>query len=175
MSDVGDDRRPIPDPTLLTTEALQREVAHLQELMTARLEAKAELSAQRHEMTRELVDTRLHDHVQLSQDRFQAVRRETELALGAANAAVSKAEESTTKTLDAIQTSIAKQFEALAAQMRSEVKALEEQIVTLKERQDRSEGKGSGVQASWGVLLGAIGAMGVLVSIVVVVTNLMAA
>lgn len=166
-------RIPFPDPTERTLEQSRREIAQLKELLEADLEAIRAQGDMRYGLARELLDTRLGDHAHLTTERFESIRRETMLALSAAQAAVDKAEQSTTKTIDAIQVSIAKQLEALSVQVGAEVKALEEQIIAVKERQDRSEGKGAGIATSWGVIVAAVGAVGVLISIVVVVTNLL--
>jgi hypothetical protein len=145
----GGQRRPIPDPTERTLEQSRREIAQLKELLEDRIQAERDLSAQRYSLAREVLDTRLADHAVLTTERFDSIRRETQLALTAAQAAVDKAEQSTTKTLDALQLNIAEQFASVAAARESQVMALEAQITSLKERQDREQGKDTGQSQSW--------------------------
>jgi hypothetical protein len=163
---------PFPDPTERTLEQSRREIVQLKELLEADLDAVRAQGDMRYGLARELLDTRLSDHANLTTERFESIRRETQLALSAAQTAVDKAEQSTTKTLDALQVGIAAQIASVTVAHESQIKTLEEQITSLKERVDRSEGKGAGIATSWGVIVAAVGAVGVLVSIVVVVMNL---
>jgi hypothetical protein len=50
---------------------------------------------------------------------------------------------------------------------RNELQAVIERINALSSRQDRQEGSGSGLRAGWGFLVGGIGAVAVIVTVIV--------
>ena len=94
MNDSSD-RRPIPDPTLLTTEALHREIGRLQELFEARVEGLVEL-------WKEAVAAALASQKEL-----------VELQTDANERAVAKSDASTTKQLDQISDTFKTAFDGL--------------------------------------------------------------
>jgi hypothetical protein len=163
---------PVPDPSERTLEQSRREIAQLKELLEADLDAVRSQGDMRYGLARELLDTRLADHANLTTERFESIRRETQLALTAAQTAVDKAEQATTKTLDALQVGISAQIASVTVAHESQVKTLEEQITSLKERVDREEGKGHGRAQSWAI---AVALITVAISIigVIIAANLM--
>ncbi len=130
MAEPGYTSVPVPDPTVLTTAALYREVGALQALLEQRLE----------DMQRQ-IDCRLDDMETLRDAKFAAVevrftllnelreqgrdatRTAVEAALAAQKEAVAKSETSTNKQLD-----------ALAETFRTEANALRRSIDDNKER-----------------------------------------
>lgn len=94
------------------------------------------------------------------------------LALNAADKAVSKAEQATEKRFESVnefRASLADQSATLItrAEFISKVEAVAEKLSDLTDRLNRAEGKGAGIGALWGWIIGAIG----LLSTVVVIAN----
>ena len=94
------------------------------------------------------------------------------LALDAADKAVSKAEQATEKRFESVnefRASLADQSATLVTRTEfiSKVEAVAEKLSDLTDRLNRAEGKGAGIGALWGWIVGAIG----LLSTVVVVAN----
>lgn len=94
------------------------------------------------------------------------------LALDAADKAVSKAEQATEKRFESVnefRASLADQSATLVTRTEfiSKVEAVAEKLSDLTDRLNRAEGKGAGIGALWGWIIGAIG----LLSTVVVIAN----
>lgn len=76
--------RPIPDPTLLTMEALRRDIGALADVIKARLDGIEALMAERKEHTKERFDVQERERVTAlnaltEQFRLQGVRQESEV------------------------------------------------------------------------------------------------
>ena len=146
--DINDRRGalPVPDPTLLTTEALVREISHLRELLTSRIEAVEEglNEYQRHHDER---------HRSRINETTEAIQHLTELAAerfaGIQTQLVerdSRVQESSQASKDAIAAALAAQKEAvdkseqatkegmtsMRAEIRAELGALRGQVDDLK-------------------------------------------
>jgi Fe2+ transport system protein B len=179
---TGRSNIPIPDPSVLTTESLNREVNHLRELIEvqiAQLADQLERYSDRHqERHREVVD-RAVDHLrELCQVKFDQVNLQfeerdkrfeetrdasvatVEAALAAAKEAVGKSEAATTKDLDGIKTLISET-----------AKRFEDQIRDLKERIDRDVGRASGLGQAWGYGIAAITVLVSVISVVVIIAT----
>lgn len=94
------------------------------------------------------------------------------LALSAADKAVSKAETATEKRFESVnefRASLADQATNLVprAEFVTKTEAIVEKLGDLTDRINRSEGKGAGIGAFWGWIVGAVGVM----SAVVVIAN----
>ena len=174
---------PRPDPTLLTTEALHREISALRELIEAQLALNASRDAatrellgakldengrlgdQRYKMMREMVDTRLADHVKLSASEKEAMRREFKIIIDAMTAAVEKAETVTTTAI----TTVTEVIDSKTGGLGVEVRALEKRV-------DRDEGKGAGFTTSWAIVVALVtvglSAIALVVAIVVAVSGI---
>jgi hypothetical protein len=68
----GYDSRPIPDPTVLTTTALEREILHLRELLEDKITAERELREQQQKASQEAIAKT----ESLSNQNVEALRRE---------------------------------------------------------------------------------------------------
>ena len=163
MTDVpgGADRRPVPDPTALTTEALAREVATLRdvialqrEVLEGRIDAEAHAHKITYDLARELVDTRLADHKEHAVARWKSSQREVELALSAQQEAVAKQERSTERTLDALQASFRTELAAIKERQDAAEAKTAETIVALTARVDRTEGARFGATQLWALIAG---------------------
>jgi len=128
MSDVSPRSNiPVPDPTLLTTAALDREIAHLRELVTAEhmadvgsLRAAEKAHQLTHEAEERLRDTQ-HDALleqvaslkELLKEALAARDQALTAALAAAKEATGKAEDATTKQLDSLRTNFDVEIKAM--------------------------------------------------------------
>jgi hypothetical protein len=119
---------PRPDPTVLTTEALMREITHLRELLQAEMASHGRLDAQNFLN----VEQRFRDRDLLVQQAFTNVSEATAAALASSKEAVEKSEVAVAKQLDGIRTLITTQ-----------AGTVDQQISDVKERLDKSEGRGS--------------------------------
>jgi len=155
---------PQPDPTILTTQALEREIANLQRLIETRLDGNDKSTDLRiGEIAKIPADTaRLIAHLRgLMETRFNSIalqfaerdiRVETSARAGkeALDAALLAAKElvGTTNTANAIaalksEEAVAKQIESLVAQGRATAEATDARIADLKERFDRGDDRPS--------------------------------
>jgi len=155
-------RTPVPDPTLLTTEALVREVGHLRELLTARLDgledrldSYQEAHAEKHRSRASEVEKEVQHLTELVAERFagiQAQLLERE----------SRYEESNRSSKEAVSTALAAQKEAAAkaevatkeqlASLKSEtgtvVTSLEGRITNVKELLTTARGRDAGLETA---------------------------
>jgi hypothetical protein len=127
MSDRGGDWTPRPDPTVLTTEALLREIQHLRE----RLEGEIKLLTLLDNEKFSFVDQRFRDLDVLIQQAFDNVKNATAAALASSKEAVDKSE-----------VAVAKQIDVILDALRSQDKANDLQLADIKARLDKTEGKG---------------------------------
>lgn len=95
------------------------------------------------------------------QQRFDAQTKAVEAALLAAKEAVIKAELAMEKRFDGVN-----EFRETLSDQAAQFVTLA-QFTELKERVDRSEGKSSGLNAGWGYLAGAVGAVAAVIAVVV--------
>ena len=166
------DLRPIPDPTVLTTAALTREVASLKELMFTRLDAmdKAvdllgeiptdtdkQIGHLKELFTSKLdvVDERF-DSVQtqfIERDtRAEQTSRDSKVAvdaaLQAAKEAVAEQNKSSALAIAKSETATTKQIDQLGVQISTATNQLKENIDDVKDRLTRIEGEGRGSEAA---------------------------
>jgi hypothetical protein len=162
------DTRPIPDPTLLTTQQLRRELLSLREIIEARIEGMnraIELAGQRTErMPGELlvyVD-RLKD---LHEEKFRSVQLQfserdirteqtsrdskvaVDAALQAAKEAVSEQNKSSALAIGKSEASTTKQIDQQSTLIQTTTQGLNDKIGDLKDRLTLLEGKAVGVTA----------------------------
>lgn len=127
------------------------------------------------------VDT-LHVHMQRQIDDFRAMLNERHMAqqvamraaLEAAEKAVGKAEVAAEKRFDG-QNEFRQQLGDQASTFISRVEheatvlRLSERIQELSDRANRQEGKGAGVNASWGYLVAAVGLIATVIAVIIAV------
>jgi Flp pilus assembly protein TadB len=102
--------------------------------------------------------------------RFLAMEKATVAALAAAQRAVEKAEIAVEKRLEGMNEfrgSLADQARLLMprGEADSRINALSETLKELASRIDRQEGRGSGLNAGWGYLVGAVGLVAAIIAI----------
>jgi len=156
--------KPDPDPTLLTTESLLREIAHLKELTAAnfqgvegRLETRIGNIEKRldHKYVETATDIKhLRD---LHEEKFQGLdklgRQAREDNQTRIDAAFKSAKDAQDKTED----SFTKQIDSLSESGQAANKATNEKVDRLTSRLDTGEGKTKGAGDLWAYLIGFIG------------------
>jgi flagellar hook-length control protein FliK len=150
-----------PDPTTLTTEALRRDIGALQNVMEAKLKCLEEILNLRIEAVNKLKETKF-EWVNLEFEARERVRLEqkadtkdrVDAALSAQKEAAHKAEQSFTKQID-----------SLRDLMTSHGKTSDDKIAALDRRVTSNEGRAMGAGSLWGIILGAVGLLGVVFSI----------
>lgn len=185
--------RPVPDPTLLTTEALMREVAALKELLNLRLGSEAE--ARRSDIASALASVEMHSRVcgekfvgldrelHLKEQRRIEQKADTKLAVDAALQAAKEAfrEQSASSALAIAKSENAtnEQLKQLNVTFTTALHGVDRTINDLKDRVSKVEqiqaaqaGRGQGVQQSWGVLIGSIAAVAGVFGIIMVIIEL---
>lgn len=98
----------------------------------------------------------LRDYVDV---RFEAQDRGVQLALSAAEKAVIKAENAAEKRFELLN-----ELRAGVA-TKEQLEALEKIVTNIDKRMSQNDGKSSGLNAGWGILLGAVGLIGGLIVI----------
>lgn len=162
-----DDIKPIPDPTVLTTAQLLRELASLRELLEARLDAADEATRLRWEQMQKmpaeaktqiahlqaLMDERFGSVFRMFEERDVRARQATEASERAVEAALQAARElvtaqsaATAEASAKAEASTTKQIDQIGAIIKTLEKAVDARITELKERIDRGEGEGAGRQ-----------------------------
>lgn len=170
--------RPDPDPTILTTQQLQREVASLKELFITRLDAmdKAVALLQAFadkQPTIAVVDTDLRALGKLMEEKFASVqmqliereKRTTQITTDG-KLALSAALDSQDKAVSKSEANFVKQIDTLGGQLGLMSKNLDDKINDIKDRfnglaglQTRGEGRTEGINFVWVVIAGVIGAL----------------
>jgi hypothetical protein len=204
---TADDNVPVPDPSLLTTQALQREIFSLRELLEVKLKGSDGSNA----AVRTIIETRLDGMdkaiklLQDTADKFPAridekiialkevheekflallethtekftsiqlqfrerdVRSEqsskdskvaVDAALQAAKEAVGEQNKSSALAIAKSETATTKQIDQLAGLIQTMTKGFDDKFGDVKDRINRMEGKGVGLNAGWGYLAGGLG------------------
>lgn len=186
--------RPDPDPTVLTTASLMREIANTKELVQAKLDALekklGDVHTNVHEMPKQrkididllyqLVDTKLgtiqeqfHGVQTQFKERDTRVDQTARASKEALDAALQAAKEAVGKQNDSFVTSIAKSEAATAKQIdqlvllqNANMAATNDKIEDLKTRMSASEGRAGGRSDIWGYVLAAVGLVATLVSVI---------
>lgn len=152
--------KPDPDPTLLTTESLLREINHLKELTSERFET--------HKVRTDSIENRLnHKYVEtadairnlrdLHEEKFQGLDKLGRQAREDNQTRLDAAFKSANDTRDKIEESLTKQIEAVTKATNEASKATNEKIDRLTSRLDTGEGKSKGAGDLWGYLIAIVG------------------
>ncbi len=193
--------RPDPDPTVLTTQALLREVAMLKELLVTKIEGVDRYTAimdrllamqdASHGDLKAEVKEWIGGLQRVFNDRFDAIERNRveqkkdtkdalDAALQAAKELVGGQNVSNSITIGEMKSTFTKQIEAAVVQIQAAAKTnddknadLKDRVVAIEGRQATDRGHSKGIGDSWGVLVGVLGAVGLIVGIVVGVAGLL--
>jgi hypothetical protein len=184
---------PVPDPTLLTTQQLIREIESLRSEMLVRVDSVRSENAARFlaideavKLFRELVssisvrtDEKIEALDAVMEEKFEGIKtqfeerevrganetRDSKLAIDAAFAAADKAVQKS-------ETTFIKQFDSIGALITTATKALEGQIADAKDRLTRIEGQSSGRDTGMGIGWSAILGVGQIISVAIAVVAL---
>lgn len=163
------DLKPVPDPTLLTTQQLLRENLWLREVIETRLDGmdKAiQLLQAASDKFPERIDEKISALQGVQDERFRSIDKQfverdvrteqnatqtkvaVDAALQAAEKAVGKQQEAFSLATDKQEASVTKQIDAIVKLIETNFNALLIQLNDQKERITRIESKGEGVQVA---------------------------
>ena len=172
--------RPDPDPTVLTTQQLQREVSSLKELFEVRLDAldKATTLLQSradkspsidvvYEVVKSLervneekfhsITTRFAERDKRSEQAARDGKLAIDAALQAAKEAVAGQNTSNAQAIAKSETAFTKQIDQLGTLINTLASGLNEKIDDTKNRLTAGEGHSKGLADGWGYLVGGVG------------------
>lgn len=125
---------------------------------------------------KEFVTQRFTDNDKAVQAALVSQEKAVAAALAAAEKAVIKAETAADKRFDAVnefRQTLTDQTNTFLprAEYNAQHKALEEKVVALSDRMNRTDGKSSGLAAGWGYLVGAIGLAATIIAVILAFNN----
>jgi Fe2+ transport system protein B len=193
-NDTGDsggrppDWRPIPDPTVLTTEAIRRDIDHLRELFDSRyvgLEADFESFTSHHDREhREIVERAIQHLKELTDEKFRGIALQfaerdvrTEQAFTASTEAITAAMAAQEKAIGKSEVAVAKQIDDLRTTFVTALEGTNAKVDDVKDRVVRAEGsltgeekKTAGISQATGLAIAAAGVLigfgGVVVAVI---------
>lgn len=159
--------KPDPDPTILTTENLRREIANLKELQDRRFEDMAiamRLVQSISDRVPALVDEKVSHLAEVMTEKFakvnnQIVERDvrTDQRAGDIKVGVDAAFAAAKETAGKSEAGFTKQIDSLVAIIDTKNKNSEDKIESLKERVSSIENRSKGAGDVWGYVIGAAG------------------
>jgi hypothetical protein len=163
---VAAQREPVekPDPTLLTTASLLREISNLKELTASNLETvRISLQTAIDDLTKRLDHKYVETAAELTHlrelllERIEGMRELSKQAREDNKISLDAAFKSAKDAQDKTEQSFTKQIESLAQRSEAANKATNEKIDRMTSRLDLGEGKSRGAGDLWGFLVGAAG------------------
>lgn len=137
MADGNFDSRPVPDPTVLTTEQLHREIGAVREVILNEISHVETRSTERFNAIAERTKEQKEDGRLALDAAFQSAKDAVALQTEASDKAIAKSEAATTKQID-----------ALGVVVEKSTQTTNEKIDDLKTRLDKLEGARVGSQTS---------------------------
>jgi hypothetical protein len=113
VDEPGGELKPRPDPTVLTTAALLREIEHLRELVEAKIDGHASFSSRRYDDLSDLLEYRAEANAKLFALHLDEARQQLQDQIDATQRATDAALLSTTKAIDKAEAAIEKRFESV--------------------------------------------------------------
>jgi hypothetical protein len=183
----GSDLKPVPDPTVLTTQQLLRELGSVREIIETRLDAmdKAISLIQAHsDKVPSLLDLAIEHLRTLHEEKFRSVQiqfqeRDTrteqtsrdskvavDAALQAAKEAVGEQNKSSSLAISKSEMATTKQIDQLVVLIQANAKASDEKIDDIKQRVTIIESHSKGVGDMWGYVVGFLGLVALVASAV---------
>lgn len=155
-----------PDPTARTMEALVREMAAVREVIEIRLTAMDKAVG----LLQAFADrTPTTSAVEAKVD---ALKELTEVTFHGNQVALDAALKTQKEASDKIEANFTKQFENIQEIMRTQAKATDDKIDDLKTRVTSTEGRSKGIGDGWVYLVGGIGLILTILSVVAVVIQI---
>jgi flagellar basal body rod protein FlgB len=167
MDDGDRNRRPVPDPTVLTTEQLHREIAALREFVLGEIRHVGAINDERFRA----VEAQFEAHMARTKEQKTDTQQAVQSALTSAKELVAQRNDASERAIAKAEEGFAKQIDALTVLLDKSSEAKDERIEDLKARIGRIEGRSEGTQMSMGVIVAAVGSLAALVSIVVIVAS----
>lgn len=172
---------PVPDPTTLTTQKIERENSLTREIVEARLNAmdkalillqafadKSPTTAAVDQAVREL--GKLTDEKFVSIDRrFQDKDKAVDAAFAAAKEAVAEQNKSNALSITKSEAAFTKQLDGINSSVAATTKTTDDKFADMKDRITAIEGRSTGHGDVWGYV---IGAAGLIVAVITVVAFL---
>ena len=196
MTETNGSRRalsPIPDPTVLTTQQLQREIMALREILEARLAGNdkiATLLQVQLDQKAASVNTEVNHLRREHEEKFRSIAtqflerdirteqtaRDSKVAVDAALQAQKEAagaqNESNAASISKSEAAFTKQIDQIGVIINTTTKGTDEKIEDIKTRITQIEGRSAGHGETWGYVIGAIGVMIGLASVIMMVMRL---
>jgi DNA repair exonuclease SbcCD ATPase subunit len=162
--------RPPPsiDPTTLTTQALTREIAALKELTEQRIEGLENLCREKFKAMHQTFKMVERQRIEQKQDTQMAVNA----ALKAQQDAVHEQTEASEKAINKSESSTNDSLKQLAGNFSTEITSLRREINEVKDRVTSIESQKIGAKEDRTGLYAAIGIVGTLLAIIVLVSNI---
>ena len=164
----GAESPPVPDPTILTTEQLLREIATLKELFSTSLDGHNMVNVQRFLN----VETQLNQAERQRVEQKQDTKAAVDAALAAAKEAVGKSETSTKEQLTQLSTTFTTAQSAMTQSvvgLTTRVERIENARTTIAEQKTDTRA-GTGTMIAIGALV--VGALSFVMTIILTVTRL---
>jgi len=153
--------RPIPDPTVLTTDALRREIAGLEKLIDTKLDAAEKLSSEKFQSTNLLMER--------AEEQRREQKSDTKMAV---DAALDSQKEATAK----MEKSISDQITSLRSNFETSINATQASMADLKDRvtvmESVKQGQTEQRVETRAITAGQMTAIGVGITIIVIVLNI---
>lgn len=168
---VGDERqedqRPRPDPTILTTEALHREIGHLREHVDQKFESHGQLDGEK--LAR--IEQRFRDRELLVSAEFAASKEAVVNALASSKEAVAKSEDMFRGQIAELR----RTADATNRSLEKEIGAIKDRVTIIEALDRGEEKKAAGISSTTAlaisVLVVVISAIGVVSAIVLNVSG----
>lgn len=140
--------KPNPDPSVITTENLLREIGHLKELMTEMFETQTtRADALEHRLDHKYVETAdaIKNLRELVEEKFKGLSVLADQSRDDAKTQLEAAFKSANATRDKSEESLTKQIEAIGSKSEASNKATNEKVDRLTSRIDQGAGRDTGV------------------------------
>jgi hypothetical protein len=176
------DFRPIPDPTILTTQQLLREIASVREILESRLNGMdraidllqsqvdkspsiGEMYA-KHEEKFHSIQTQFSERDTRTDQTSKDSKVAVDAALQAAKEAVGEQNKSSALAIAKSEASTTKQIDQISVIINSLAKGMDDKIDDIKTRITSMEGHTRGIGDGWGYLVGVIGILSAAASLI---------
>jgi hypothetical protein len=146
------DSRPVPDPTILTTEALIREIAHLRELLETQIEGLGDACESKFVHIEQRFERQFRDRDLLVDAAFQSSREAVAAALAASKEAVAKSEDTFNKQIAEIR----RTAEATSKGLEKEIGGIKDRVTIMESIDRGSERKAAGLNQAAVLVISAL-------------------
>lgn len=160
--------RPVPDPTILTTEQLHREIAALREFVLGEIRHVGEITNQQFRA----VDEQFYAVSERTKEQKEDGRLALDAAFTSAKDAVALQTEASEKAIAKSEAATTKQIDALGVVVEKSSQAKDEKIDDLKARLDKLEGRQQGIGWTGGLVIAGVGLIASIAAIISVVVAL---